>query len=105
MTLLDEDLSFPHVKVIYPTAVPRYVKFEKLELLYHIRLHGGYHCLSSVISADPANTKHLYNICTTSAQRLRRWSNIVQMLYKCFVFSGVMVNFVTINPFPAKLHY
>ena len=27
----------------------------------------------------PANTKHLYNICTTSAQRLRRFSNIVQM--------------------------
>ena len=27
----------------------------------------------------PANTKHLYSICTTSAQRLRRWSNIVQM--------------------------
>ena len=23
-----------------------------------------------------------------SAQRLRRWSNIVQMLYKCFVFAG-----------------
>ena len=21
-------------------------------------------------------------------QRLRRWSNIVQMLYKCFVFTG-----------------
>ena len=33
----------------------------------------------------PANTKHLYNICTTSAHR---WSNIVQMLYKCFVFAG-----------------
>ena len=31
-------------------------------------------------------TKHLYNSGTTSAQRLRRWSNIVQMLYKCFVF-------------------
>ena len=29
-----------------------------------------------------------YNICTTSAQRLRRWSNIVQMLYKCFVFTA-----------------
>ena len=28
---------------------------------------------------NPANTKHYYNICTTSAQRLRRWSNIVQM--------------------------
>ena len=27
-------------------------------------------------------------ICTTSAKRLRRWSNIVQMLYKCFAFAG-----------------
>ena len=39
-------------------------------------------------SQQPANTKHLYTICTKSAQRLRRWSNIVQMLYKCFVFTG-----------------
>ena len=38
----------------------------------------------------PVNTKQLYNICTTSAQRLRRWSNIVQMLYKCLVFTGYM---------------
>ena len=30
----------------------------------------------------PANTKHLYNICTTSAQRLRRLPNIVKMLCK-----------------------
>ena len=29
-----------------------------------------------------ANTKHLYNIYTKSAQRLRRWPNIVQMIYK-----------------------
>ena len=35
-----------------------------------------------------AKTKHLCNICTTSAQRLRCWSNIVQVLYKCFVFTG-----------------
>ena len=27
-------------------------------------------------------------MCTTSAQRLRRWSNIVQILYNCFVFAG-----------------
>ena len=26
----------------------------------------------------PASTKHLYNVCTMSAQRLRRLSNIVQ---------------------------
>ena len=32
--------------------------------------------------------KKLYILCTESAQRLRRRSNIVQMLYKCFVFAG-----------------
>ena len=36
----------------------------------------------------PVNTTHLYNIYTTSAQRLLRWSNIVQMLYNCSVFTG-----------------
>ena len=41
------------------------------------------------ILCDPANTKHLYNIRTTSAQRLRRWSNIVPMLYNCFVFTRI----------------
>ena len=35
---------------------------------------------------------HLYNICTMLAQRLRRWANIVQMLYKCFVFAGVALS-------------
>ena len=39
----------------------------------------------------PANTKHLYNICTMSAQRFRRWSNIVQMSCKCFVFAGILL--------------
>ena len=29
----------------------------------------------------------IYNICTKSFQRIRRWSNIVQMLYKCFVLT------------------
>ena len=36
----------------------------------------------------PVYIKHLYNICTASAQRLRRWSNILQVFYKCFVFTG-----------------
>ena len=34
---------------------------------------------------NPANTKHLYNICT---MRRRRWAGVVQMLYKFFVFGG-----------------
>ena len=29
----------------------------------------------------PENIKQLYNICTTAAQRRRRWSNIGQMVY------------------------
>ena len=31
-------------------------------------------------------TKHLYNICTMLDQRRRRWTGVVQMLYKYFVF-------------------
>ena len=40
----------------------------------------------------PVNTKHLYNICTTLAQRGRPWADVVQMLYvcyTCFVFTGI----------------
>ena len=33
------------------------------------------------------HTKYLYNICTMLNQR-RRWADVVQMLYKCFVFAG-----------------
>ena len=32
----------------------------------------------------PANTKHLYNICTMLDQRRRRWTDVVEMLCKCF---------------------
>ena len=38
----------------------------------------------------PINKKtHLYNICTMLDQRRRRWADIVQMLYKCFIFAVV----------------
>ena len=44
----------------------------------------------SFMISDFKNTEPmLYNIWTTLAQRLLRWSNIVQMLYKCFVFTGI----------------
>ena len=35
------------------------------------------------------NTKYLYNICTMLVQRRRRWTDVVQMLYKCFVFDRI----------------
>ena len=31
---------------------------------------------------NPANIKHLYNICTMLDQRRRRWANVVQILGK-----------------------
>ena len=37
----------------------------------------------------PVKTKHLYNICTMLDQRRRRWADVVQMVYKCFVFDGM----------------
>ena len=47
---------------------------------------------TSIKLNNPANTKHSYrpNICITSAQRIRRWANTVQMLgyTNLFVFAG-----------------
>ena len=42
-----------------------------------IHLIGG-DCMICV-DIFQARTKHLYTICTTLAQRFRRWSNSVQM--------------------------
>ena len=36
----------------------------------------------------PVNTKHLYTICTMFVQCRGRWPVNVQMLQKCFVFTG-----------------
>ena len=45
------------------------------------------------------NTNHLDNIYTASAQRLRRWTNIVWMLYNFFVFTWVLV----VQPFNRQI--
>ena len=56
---------------------------------------GLLHRVSETTSANalqerlyPANTKHLYNICAMFDQPRRRWADVVQMLYKWFVFAG-----------------
>ena len=41
---------------------------------------------------DQHTQKHMYNICTTSVQRLRSWPKIVQMFYKCVVFAGELLS-------------
>ena len=38
------------------------------------------------------NTNHLYNIYATSAQRLRRWSNILQMVLDCLLFQYMLTH-------------
>ena len=44
----------------------------------------------------PVNTNYLYNICTMLAQRQRRWADVVQMFYKCFVFAGLTSGLIQI---------
>ena len=46
---------------------------------------------------DPANTKHLLNICTMLDQRRRRWADVLQMLCKCFVFTGDSLHPLTLR--------
>ena len=52
-------------------------------------------CVASYLSQSavnfiPANTKHLYDICTKLDQRRRRWADVVQMSWKCFMFARNM---------------
>ena len=56
--------------------------------LYQRPRSGGGTSIRVSPSGQTANTKHLYNICTMLVQRRRRWADVVQMLYKCFVFAG-----------------
>ena len=57
----------------------------------------------------PSKHKHLHNICTMLDQRRRRWADVVQMLYKYFVFVGYAdahnctVRY-TVHYLPFKLH-
>ena len=39
-----------------------------------------------------AKTKKLYKFCTMSDQRRRRWADVVQMLYKCFLLAWYTVS-------------
>ena len=52
---------------------------------------GGTHTHIRESPWVPVNPNHLYNnICTKLNQRRRRWAGVVQKLYKCFVFAGVL---------------
>ena len=47
-------------------------------------------CCLTIRKTIPSKEKNIcITICTTPAQSLQRWSNIVQMLYKCVVFTGI----------------
>ena len=42
-------------------------------------------------------TKHLYHICTMLDQRRRRRADVVQMLYKCFMFGYTLGTRITFS--------
>ena len=53
------------------------IRSEVSWVTWHVDLFGPHQRSPAQPCVIPANTKHLYNIYATSAQRLRRWSNIV----------------------------
>ena len=55
-----------------------------------MQLVNKWRSVYSVCISSPENTNHLGNICrpTMLGQRRRRWADVVQMLYKYFVFAG-----------------
>ena len=53
--------------------------------IYHVVVVTSERHLGAIYTG---NTKHLFNICTMLDQRRRRWADVVQMLYKCFVLAG-----------------
>ena len=59
-----------------------------------IDIHHGMMAPRGIINVNPVNAKHLYNICTMLDQRRRRWADVVQMLYKYFVFAEKTIIFI-----------
>ena len=54
---------------------------------------NGAYIIIRLFECNPANTKHLYNICTMLDQRRRRWAdvrctNVIQMFYVCWEMLG-----------------
>ena len=75
-------------------------EFEMVETNKKPLLQGSYvpvPAVSMKTANIPVNTKHLHNICTTLNQHQRRWADVVQMLCKCFVFTGISVHQVRTN--------
>ena len=48
-------------------------------------------CDPCVIRLKKTDAQQTQNICITFIQRLRRWSNILQMIYKCFMFTAWVI--------------
>ena len=88
----------------FVSAVSNHLLYSKARFFGSLALREG-RCIYSmsnnptptVSGVNPVNTKHLYNICTLSDQRRRRWAGVVQMLYKSLVFAGKTANMVLGN--------
>ena len=71
------------------TALIWHLSSAQLISLFFDAWRGCANVKGTLHTVCPHPSKHnLYNICTTPAQRLRRWSNIGQMLYIFLCFPG-----------------
>ena len=88
--------------VVLPREDEVTLRYGYLYWKFSLGLNGGVYLLTKCqippfnananLKDYPANTKYLYNICTMLDQRRRRWADVVQMLYRCFVFAGILDN-------------
>ena len=65
------------ITICSPTTTSGPLIISSFRLVICAMLSGN--IFSPLLVGLPSKYKKLYNICTTSAQRLRRWSNLVQM--------------------------
>ena len=75
--------AIPHVK-------PKQIKPNCVRLCVRSRFRVGVFTQWWEFYALASTTQQTQiTFCTTTAQRLRRWTNIVQMWYQCFVYTGI----------------
>ena len=78
--MLNVSTPFSTLLIVSVTLLSPMYNFNIIKMIPMVNLQIY---ISELKDPVPANTKHLYGICTTSGGRPRRWSNIAQMLCKC----------------------
>ena len=88
-TKCDCDFIFQMPVILTHVVMEASVGTEKMtNMNAHVLMDLREIAVKSVSGHTQQTQNILYNICTKLDQRRRRWADVVQMLYKYFVFVG-----------------